>query len=393
LSNEYYDHGAHPATGALSSSSAMRDELDSIELGFDKLPRLKDAGGFPVFVKLDESGLETRPLYSYDGEPVELLYRQYLAADELDARTVYFIPDWMDSAQAIVFNNVVYHVLAIDESKENLISMTEEGRILLDRNNVRLVSPLLEDTPTAPTQATTDNSTKVATTAFVKANVSGLAPLASPAFSGTPTAPTQATTDNSTKVATTAFVGNYVANIAEDISGVLTGGILWFPFASPPTGWLECNGALISRSTYSKLWAAAQASGNLLSSDSGWNTETKGKFSPGNGSSTFRLPDLRGEFVRGWDHGSGIDSGRGIGSWQEATGISAYAHSDAEAIGATAAITIYAKNNDSEGIFEWPHTNKEYYIRAASAEYGGYKYRLGFTVKTRNVALLPCIKY
>jgi len=65
-----------------------------------------------------------------------------------------------------------------------------------------LASPAFTGTPTAPTPAAGDNSTKIATTAFVASK----APLASPAFTGTPTAPTPAAGDNSTKIATTAFV-------------------------------------------------------------------------------------------------------------------------------------------------------------------------------------------
>lgn len=59
-------------------------------------------------------------------------------------------------------------------------------------------------TPIAPTVATGDNSTSIATTAFVKAQA--YAPLASPTFTGTPAAPTASTGDNSTQIATTAFV-------------------------------------------------------------------------------------------------------------------------------------------------------------------------------------------
>lgn len=96
-------------------------------------------------------------------------------------------------------------------------------------------SPTFTGTPAAPTAATSDNSTKIATTGYVTAKLSGivgtdvqlaagtdtvdrlwsalvlsaLAPKASPAFTGSPTAPTQATSDNSTKLATTAFVVNY----------------------------------------------------------------------------------------------------------------------------------------------------------------------------------------
>lgn len=67
-----------------------------------------------------------------------------------------------------------------------------------------LVSPALTGTPTAPTPATADSSTTLATTAFVKAQA--YAPLASPALTGTPTAPTPLTADNSTTIATTAWV-------------------------------------------------------------------------------------------------------------------------------------------------------------------------------------------
>jgi hypothetical protein len=72
-----------------------------------------------------------------------------------------------------------------------------------------IASPALTGTPTAPTQSVGDNSTKIATTAFVLANQPSLAsyaPLASPALTGNPTAPTQTAGDNSTKIATTAFV-------------------------------------------------------------------------------------------------------------------------------------------------------------------------------------------
>lgn len=67
-----------------------------------------------------------------------------------------------------------------------------------------LASPAFTGNPTAPTPATGDNDTSVATTAFVKAQ--GYAPLASPALTGNPTAPTQTAGNNSTRLATTAFV-------------------------------------------------------------------------------------------------------------------------------------------------------------------------------------------
>ena len=66
-----------------------------------------------------------------------------------------------------------------------------------------LASPAFTGIPTAPTAAFGDNSTTIATTAFVTANA---ATLSSPGFSGTPTAPTAAADTNTTQLATTAFV-------------------------------------------------------------------------------------------------------------------------------------------------------------------------------------------
>ena len=72
-------------------------------------------------------------------------------------------------------------------------------------------SPAFTGTPTAPTQAKTDNSTKLATTAHVKSVVADYAPLSSPALTGKPTAPTAAQTANDTQLANTAFVKAAIA--------------------------------------------------------------------------------------------------------------------------------------------------------------------------------------
>ncbi|KIQ52819.1 phage tail protein [Citrobacter rodentium] len=62
-----------------------------------------------------------------------------------------------------------------------------------------------------------------------------------------------------------------------------------WPSATPPEGWLKCNGATFSSSLYPKL-GLAYPSG--------------------------KLPDLRGEFIRGWDDGRGADNGRSLLSSQ-----------------------------------------------------------------------------
>ncbi|EHK0700399.1 tail fiber protein [Salmonella enterica] len=67
-----------------------------------------------------------------------------------------------------------------------------------------------------------------------------------------------------------------------------------WPLATPPDGWLKYNGAAFDKVLYPKL-AAVYPSGIL--------------------------PDLRGEFIRGWDDGRGIDPNRTLLVSQLATGI------------------------------------------------------------------------
>ena len=96
-------------------------------------------------------------------------------------------------------------------------------------------------------------------------------------------------------------------------STAAVGEIKMYPFSSPPANHLKANGALLSRATYPLLYAAAVASGNMAASDGVW---TSGQFSPGDGSTTFRVPDLRGYHMRAFDDGRGVDGGRAIGTTQ-----------------------------------------------------------------------------
>ena len=82
-------------------------------------------------------------------------------------------------------------------------------------------------------------------------------------------------------------------------SATPTGSVFMLATATVPSGYLECDGAAVSRTTYADLFAAI---GTVWGS--------------GNGSTTFNVPDLRGEFVRGWDNGRGQDSGRTFASLQ-----------------------------------------------------------------------------
>lgn len=108
------------------------------------------------------------------------------------------------------------------------------------------------------------------------------------------------------------------ANTPSEIVALLRstpiGAIQAFPFQNAPAGWVKANGALLSRTTYADLFAAAQADG--LVSEETWAAGNDGRFSVGDGSTTFRIPDYRGKFLRPWDDGRGIDAARAFGSSQ-----------------------------------------------------------------------------
>lgn len=90
-----------------------------------------------------------------------------------------------------------------------------------------------------------------------------------------------------------------LADAAQAAARVPAGVLASHAADTPPTGWLECNGAAVSRDAYADLYAVLG--------------DTWGA---GDGSTTFNLPDLRGEFLRGWDNGAGIDAGRVFASAQ-----------------------------------------------------------------------------
>ena len=88
------------------------------------------------------------------------------------------------------------------------------------------------------------------------------------------------------------------------VAGVPSGSVFCMAVATVPSGYLECNGATVSRTTYAALFAVI---GTQYGSTN---------------SSNFKVPDLRGEFVRGFDNGRGADSGRSIASSQGASNAS-----------------------------------------------------------------------
>ena len=91
----------------------------------------------------------------------------------------------------------------------------------------------------------------------------------------------------------TAFIGNFIG-----AGSVPIGSFTAFLGTNVPENWKEANGESLSKATYPELYAQI---GDRYGSDD---------------SLSFNLPDLRGEFIRGWDNGRGVDSGRQLGSYQ-----------------------------------------------------------------------------
>ena len=113
--------------------------------------------------------------------------------------------------------------------------------------------------------------------------------------------PTGATGDIRFNSTTAGFEGYNGSVWGELANGVPVGSVFNLATTTVPSGFLECNGAAISRSTYAALFATIATT---------WGS--------GDGSSTFNLPDLRGQFVRGWANnktGTG-DDGRSFASSQ-----------------------------------------------------------------------------
>lgn len=116
---------------------------------------------------------------------------------------------------------------------------------------------------------------------------------------------------NQLRLAIASMIAGSVVDWTATIDGarVKPGVIEMFGAAVAPAGYLKCNGAAVSRATYAALFA-------VIGTVHG----------PGDGVTTFNVPDLRGEFVRGWDDGRGVDAARAFSSAQ-ADALKAHTHS------------------------------------------------------------------
>ncbi|EMV5344744.1 tail fiber protein, partial [Escherichia coli] len=199
--------------------------------------------------------------------------------------------------------------LYVDDQMRNHIAAQDPHTQYAQKHN-----PTFTGEPKAPTPAAGNNTTRIATTAFVQAAITAL-------INGAPATldtlkEIAAAINNDPKFSTTinnALSGkqprdNTLTNLSgKDVAGLLAylglgegsalpvGVPVPWPSATPPTGWLKCNGAAFSAEEYPELAKAYP---------------------------TNKLPDLRGEFIRGWDDGRGVDNGRGLLTLQDGAIVS-----------------------------------------------------------------------
>ncbi|WP_454710947.1 tail fiber protein [Cupriavidus nantongensis] len=176
-----------------------------------------------------------------------------------------------------------------------------------------------------------------------------------------------------------------VAIALADTSAVAAGRIEFFARSTAPAGYLKANGGAVSRAAFANLFAAIGTT-----------------FGAGDGSTTFNLPDLRGEFLRALDDGRGIDAGRALGSAQGGQ-VPSHQHKIPMASDAGAMYSV----QDAGGVSPLYGTLAESQVPARVVAQGalqsyptlqvattsGTVLQTSAETRPRNVALLACIKF
>lgn len=229
--------------------------------------------------------------------------RMILVVTNTEAITLKIDPSVVLATRKYVDDEVLELRLYVDDQMSKHIAAQDPHTQYAQKHN-----PTFTGEPKAPTPAAGNNTTRIATTEFVQAAITAL-------INGAPATldtlkEIAAAINNDPKFSTT--INNALAgkqpldNTLTHLSGKDVAGLLAYlglgegsalpvgvpvpwPSATPPTGWLKCNGAAFSAEEYPEL----------------------AKVYPTN-----KLPDLRGEFIRGWDDGRGVDAGRQLLSSQ-----------------------------------------------------------------------------
>jgi len=171
-------------------------------------------------------------------------------------------------------------------------------------------------------------------------------------------------------------------------SQIPPGAVMHFYQSAAPSGWLKANGQAVSRVTYAALFAEIGTTGGV-----------------GDGSTTFNVPDLRGEFIRAWDDSRGVDTGRANGSAQTGQNASHTHTGTADSGGAHTHIITGTHTHTSLNSFNPGSGVSTVYSgppianSLATSSDGAHTHTLtiaasgGTEARPRNIALLACIKY
>jgi phage-related tail fiber protein len=158
----------------------------------------------------------------------------------------------------------------------------------------------------------------------------------------------------------------------------MTGAIFYFAMQNPPEGFLVCDGSAISRSTYNTLF-------NVINN----------LYGNGDGNTTFNLPDLRGQFIRGFDSSGSVDRDRnkaGFGTKQEDALIefsySASVEGGSINVGGSSASGITQNGGPS-----WGGGRFSFDSRNFNPPGSGDRIKTSTETRPKNISLLPCIKY
>jgi len=168
-----------------------------------------------------------------------------------------------------------------------------------------------------------------------------------------------------TKDATTFLRGDNTFATAG--GGTETGSVIIMPVNTVPTGYLECDGSAISRTTYADLFTVISTT-----------------YGSGDGSTTFNIPDLRGEFVRGWDNGRGQDSGRSIATSQT---DQFQGHWHEVKTGLTGGNYVSKSNGGNSSTSFWDAG------RTIISDGSNGTPRYGDETRPKNIAMMYCIKF
>ena len=166
----------------------------------------------------------------------------------------------------------------------------------------------------------------------------------------------------------------YVDTLNRPGDGSPVGSIVYFAASAAPVGWFECNGAVLDKTIYVDLF-------NVIG------------YSFGGSGNQFLLPDLRGEFLRGWDNGRGVDSGRAFGNAQTDAMRRLVGEAPMYAIGGygngSGVFSQLPQNALGNGTSapQYPNYGVRFDSQAALPNNTASEFR------PRNVAFLPCIKY